>query len=178
MSFLKKITASHGGGENKAIVEKTLSSIQSSIESTRGNFDLEKIYSSIGKELLKIGISTFFSLYDARQKIITIKYFFVEKTDIYLINKIFDDGFIPKKIPLDKLIKYKLIIEKKQAVFCENRLKELAKNFPLSKKLIHLHVRLPQLPLYVRDISNRFYQKQFLRYPFLLLFQQQVSQQL
>ena len=88
MTLLKTFTSKQKEGLLAKEVKTTLNTLQLLIESIKAEFNLDKIYSSIGEELLKIEISTLFCLYDSRRNLLTIKHFFSAKENIALLNKI------------------------------------------------------------------------------------------
>lgn len=136
MTLLKRFRTKSIASSPTKRIRKTLDSIQLLVESVKGDFNLEKIYSSIGEKLLTIDISSLFAVYNKNRNVITVKHYFTTKENIDLLNKMFPETLLNKKIPVSHLNKYKLPLEKKQTIFCRHRLRDVAPKIPNLKKFI------------------------------------------
>jgi len=114
-------------------LKSTLDFLLQKIESTKGDQDLEKIFTLIGKELKKININTIVSIVDNQKQNLIIR-------NVSLIKKLETILPIEKikkiKIEFNKLIKYKEVLDDKNAIFIKNRLAIFKKNLPVIKPFL------------------------------------------
>ncbi|RLC38004.1 hypothetical protein DRH27_03330 [Candidatus Falkowbacteria bacterium] len=132
MSLLPKATQSNNNSKTRNL-KSTLDFLLQKIESIKGKQNLEEIFVLIGKELKKINTSTIVSIVDNKKQSLIIR-------NVSLIKKF--ETILPVekikkiKIELEKLVKYKEVLNNKNAIFVKNRLNIFKKKLPTIKPFL------------------------------------------
>lgn len=119
--------------------EKTLEKLLEKIEYIRGDFDLDKIYSTICEELLTIGISSIISIYDLRKDALSIKKLCVPEEYNNLFARLIRKELQSREIPLHTLLFYQQSFKIEKSIIYKNRSKDLKSRYSdhLAKAKIH-----------------------------------------
>jgi len=112
-------------------LKKILDNLSLQIESIKGDYDLDKIFELIGNELLKINISSIISIIDDKRQNVVVRHISID--DDY---KLYFPKDKVKKIEFSKLDKYQIALQKREALFCKNRVRQFKTKFPQIKSLL------------------------------------------
>jgi len=106
-------------------LRKALDFLLSQIESTKVDLGLDKIFEVIGRELQKMKISLVVSIIDDKRKNVIVRHISIGNDDKLIPPK---DSVI-KKVSFSKLDKYKIVLEKKETLFCKSRIDRFNKYY-------------------------------------------------
>jgi len=109
----------------------TLDSLLQKIESIKGDLNLDKIFATIGQELQNIKISTVISIIDDKKENMIVRYF---KLKDGRQENLFEAEI--QKIKIVKLNWHQQVFNKKQTIFCQNRISQLKKGLPRLKSFL------------------------------------------
>ncbi len=113
-------------------LKTTFDSLLQKIELIKGELNLNKIYYTIGDEMKKVKISTVISIIDDARENAIVRYF--------KLKNAYQEGFFEERLQKIKITKFKMhqqVFNKKQTVFCKNRIGQLKKNLPGLKSFLN-----------------------------------------
>lgn len=153
MPFFKNLTEKNREELINIVVKKTLDNILNTIESEKGDFDLDKIYEFIGAELAKIDYSALITIYDNIKKTIKVKSYYACQADKRVLGVLLETGIQNKHIPVETTANYKEAFKEKKAVFTDKRIYQLIKRHDYLKEKLKDYKEIKSIiaPLILRN---------------------------
>jgi len=114
-------------------INKTLTSLISHVETIKGDFDLGKIFISIGRYLKPINIGVIVGIVDSDKKNLIIRY--INLPNSSLNNEV--QKLINRSLQIKKLKNYQEVLRKNRTLFLPDRAKELCRKLPEIKTCLN-----------------------------------------
>lgn len=153
MSLFNKTVSPPDTKEKTLAYKSVLDSLLLQTDLLKGEYNLKKIYDTIGTGLLKAGVSSFFTVVDNKRDLITLKHFYVPDSVPRSSVNTLNNKALNKKFNIERYRNYSNLIAQKKPLFVEHRTKEFYKIFSKYKNVLALYANYNALivPLVIKN---------------------------